>query len=344
MIRTICLRTCAFAALCLGAVSVAPGQPYTPEERFLVLPFVSMGVSDTTVSVFRALLADELEARGVRLVGVEERDAWHHPGIEPCELPDCARDRALLAGAEGVVYGNLRRLGRKVIVRARALRLAEPDPFYRDRLPAMQVEDLDRVALRIAEGIAGGRPDSREATVESVIDEETRKPRLRSTRKGLGIRAGFLVPVDKSYGDVNRLTCFSIPFKFETDDYFLETTTLAGIAFGRSFDAVDWTIFDLFGARVFGLGDRAAYVGAGVGIHSVHAELEEEGFYDPIPPPEASQSATTFAIDAGVGLLLLRTYDFQVVLDLRYHYVFEDFEEVNDRGAHGVRFSFGTNR
>lgn len=41
---------------------------------------------------------------------------------------------------------------------------------------------------------------------------------------------------------------------------------------------------------------------------------------------------------------MLRTFDYTIVVDVRYHYVFSDFDVVGRRGAHGISISFGTAR
>ena len=40
----------------------------------------------------------------------------------------------------------------------------------------------------------------------------------------------------------------------------------------------------------------------------------------------------------------MRTYDFSIAVDLRYHYVFADFDFNGDDGAHGLSVTFGIGR
>ena len=44
----------------------------------------------------------------------------------------------------------------------------------------------------------------------------------------------------------------------------------------------------------------------------------------------------------GGGLIAFRTYSYQVILDLRYQHVFEKFNKIGGKGAHGFVVSFGT--
>lgn len=54
------------------------------------------------------------------------------------------------------------------------------------------------------------------------------------------------------------------------------------------------------------------------------------------------QTDTVPTLDLVAGLMALRTYDFVVVLELRYHHAFESFDDVGGRGAHGFMLTFGT--
>lgn len=316
----------------------------------LVLPFRSIGVSDTTILASRDLLSGELESRGLALIGPRSSPGPLPMGSGACDDPGCAGALASEYGAGLIVYGSMSRLGEKIVVRAHALRAAENVPFYNDQISALTEEDLDTVMRRIAEGISAGRPNSISPTVESVTQAETRSPSQRAGRSGFGFRAGVLYPLGDSYAGGDRLTNLRLSYKYETRDFLVETTTLTGLSWRG--DTAEWSILDLFMARVLGLGDRAVYAGGGLGVHALHAEAMETPYHPSPQDPEYlltghgsnDQSSTTFTMDAGVGLILLRTYDFQLVADLRYHHVFEDFDKVGGGGARGFLVTLGTSR
>jgi hypothetical protein len=309
----------------------------------LVLPLRTIGVSDTTAAVVTELLRGELEARGVAVLPAIQAS----PGTSAtaCDEADCAAALAADRGATSVVYGSLSQLGEKVVVRTRALRVGESTPWFLDQVSALYEEDLDTVTRRVADGIAAGRPNSEQATVETVRLDETLEPRRRATRSGVGVRAGFLFPVDGSYGGLDRLTSLRFNYKYETPTLLIDSTSLLGLAWAEG--TLDWTILDIFAARIFGLGDLAPYLGVGVGVHSVQVELRrrvDTGYgyvYDDV---YAEQSETTLSADLGIGLLALRTYDFMLVLDVRFHHVFSDFVEAGGNGASGIAVTFGTSR
>ena len=309
----------------------------------LVLPLRTVGVSETTAVVARDLLAGELEARGLPVAGIRAPGAVLPSGADGCDEADCAARLAGSYQAARVVYGSLSRLGTKLVVRAHALRAGEDIPYFSDQLTAQGEEDLDVVMRRVAEGIAAGRPNAGRATVESITGDEAQVPRRRLAHSGLGVRTGFLFPGASSYAGEDRLTHFRIVYKFEAPKFLIESSAL--LASNTSDHATDWALLDLFGARIFGLGDVATYAGGGIGIHRVHLERERP-VSSPRYPGEMEyreRTATTLSADVGGGFLLFRTYNFQLILDLRYHAVFDDFADVDGNGAHGVIVSFGIN-
>ncbi len=328
---------------CLGALVCIAAANASGGTGTLLLPFHTVGVSDTTATVARDLLAVELESRGVPVLG-RSFLAGLPSGPGGCIEVDCALSLARERQADQVILGSLSRLGEKIIVRVRALRLTDEEPYYSDQLSAMTEEDLDAVMRRVADGIASGRRDSERATVESITRAESEAPRRRAGRSGIGLRAGLIFPDGDSYGGEN-LTSLRLAYKFEGRGFMIESTALLGLAWGGR--AVEWMPLDIFAARVFGEGDLSGYVGGGLGMRYVHVE-RDMGCEECAPGLSCrctnyqSQGATTLSTDAGGGVIAFRTYGYQILVDLRYHYVFEDFDDVGGHGAHGVVLSFGT--
>jgi TolB-like protein len=315
----------------------------------LVLPFQTIGLDDATATVAAGVLREDLQARGVLIVPTSVTVALPMGTEDPAAASEAAR----AAGADRVVYGSLSRLGEKIICRVHALKVGETTPFFNDQLNSMTVEDLDVIMRRFAEAIAAEQPTVGGPSIDTVTREETRKPRTQASRRGIGMRAGFLWPMGDSYGGAERLTSIRFAYKYETHDYLIETTTLTGLAWGGSEarsegKAIDWTILDLYGAKIYGIKDRATYAGGGLGVHSVRVERNDQCYRDPYYGYEwcetREDSQTTLTADAGVGMLFLRTHDFQVALDLRYHVTFSGFGGAGGNGAHGIALSFGTTR
>lgn len=321
-----------------------------PDSRMLVLPFRSVGVSAATAHVSRELLIGSLTDLGLEVVGGDSAGASLPQGADACSDPACAAALGRERGAARVVYGSLSQLGGKIIARLSVVRVDEAAPYYRDQLTSTSEEDLDRVMRRFAEGIASGRPNSDRASVESVTRAETLEPPRRATRRGAGIRAGFLFPTGNSFGGADRLTSLHAVYRHELGDLQIETSTLLGLSWGDG--NVDWTLLDVSASRLFGTQDITTYLGAGLGVHSVTVERRElvTYTYPGVPPytytyvQSHQQTETAPTIDLIAGLLALRTYDMSLNLEVRFHYVFANFDEVGGDGANGVRVTFGTSR
>lgn len=333
-----------FAPSALAGPSAQGG----PSPRTLVLPLRSIGVNDTTTLVSRDLLVGSLQDLGVDVALADPTQAPLPKGSEACDDPVCAAELARQHGAARVLYGSLSKLGGKIIARLSVLRVDETAPYYRDQLTAASEEDLDQVMRRFAEGIAAGRPNSDRASVESVTQAETLTPARRATRSGLGFRAGFLFPSGNSFAGADRLTNLRAVYKYELRDFQIESSTVVGFTWGKG--NLDWTILDLSASRIFGSKDFSTYLGAGIGVHTVTVEqrrtVEATSPYSPPYSYETSfqQTETAPTLDLLAGIMALRTYDFEIVLELRFHYVAERFDKVGGKGAQGVMVTFGTSR
>ncbi len=310
----------------------------------LVLPFRSVGISDTTLLVSRDLLIGELQSMGLPLVAANVNATVLPGGADACDNAACASALGRENSATQVVYGSLSKLGSKVIVRLNVVRVEDASPYYRDQLTSTTIEDLDVVMRRFAEGIVQGRPNSDRASVESVTEAETVTPARRATRTGFGLRAGFLFPTGNSFGGTDRLTNIHGVYRYEFKNFQVETTTLFGLSWGDG--NLDWTMLDLSASRLFGTQDVSAFLGAGFGVHSVTVARDQIYSYGgPYPysyVDRVKQTETAPTLDLTAGLIALRTYDFQAILEVRFHYVLADFDEVGGNGANGIRVTFGT--
>ncbi len=335
------------AAAMILAPSSAVGQTpvAAPTGTTLLLPLRSIGVSDTTVRVATSLLAANLRAQGWTIIFGSPAEAAASDPATLCDEPGCATRAMLERQAGRVVYGSMNRLGRKVLVRLSVLAAGSAAPSFTDELTAMTEEDLDTVMRRFAEAIAAGSPDAGRASVETVLAAEARRSRLRSSRSGVGFRSGFLFPTGKSYTGSDRMTHLQIVFKHEQPGFLIETTPLGGFTFGDG--NLEWTILDVAVAKIFSRGDVAPFLGVGVGIHSTRLEKKVlRRYFDGQQTYEyedtESESATAPIIDLVGGVLGFRTFDFELVFEARYRYLFEDFDRLGGKGAHGILLTIGT--
>lgn len=335
------MRTRLAVSVTIVAAALALAGP-AAAQNFVVLPFRTLGIAVDDASVSRDILVDEMRIRGALVRGLGA-DAGVPAGAGGCDDPECASTLGGGLGANRVVFGSLSRLGNKILVRVNVITPGAEGPDYTDRFSVYSVEELDRVMARAADGIVAGRATSDVATIDTVVPEETEAPLRRTARKGMGVRAGVLFPAGGSYGGADRLSSLQFAHRYEGRDFFIQTTVLTGVLWGEG--NIEWTPFDIFAARVVGIGDAATYVGGGVGLRTLRVEERyrtgERGYSYYAMKEE---TVTTVSFDVAAGIMALRTYDMNIVAELRYHYVAADFDEVDGKGAHGLMLVFGAGR
>ena len=248
--------------------------PRRPRRRgtTLVLPFRTVGTSDTTATVTRDLLAGELETLGLSVVGTRSLRGDIPSGTEGCDEVDCALS---LASQHQATQVGLRfpepprgqdrraRSGRASRGGARRSTASRSRPTRR-RNWTWSCGGSRRASPR-------GRADSDRATIDSVTGEETKTPRRREGRSGIGFRAGFLFPVGDSYGGKDRLTNLRLAYKFEGHDFLIESTAILGLRLGRKHGRVD-AVRCLRRADLSGSGTSRVTLGGGLGMRSVRME------------------------------------------------------------------------
>jgi hypothetical protein len=305
-----------------------------PAQARMVAPQVhAAGVDAATASTFEAILQTEIEHRAPgRLVNPTEV-----AGARPCADPECAARLARRLHAEAALLCTLGRLGGKYVATLQCVD-ASGRVTWTEQRSTLRLQDLDGVASRLAAALPRREPrlaprDSA-AAERTVADLGTPRPSW-STQ---GPRVGVLVPVAGSYGGVSQLSSLSYVWRRMTPSFNVEVIPALGYAWGssptRGVKAHEWTLFDVNLAWTPRTGDVAPYVGGGLGLHAVHLERD--------PSVGAARAdASSLALAVGGGVILFRTYDFQIACDIRYSQVFSRFEALGGTGARGFAFSFG---
>lgn len=188
------------ALLSCASLSLGAG-PYA------VLPFVPVGMDSITARVASGLLLSELRAQGIAVV-----DKWD---VAPTESP---QDAARLAGSdvEMAVYGSLSQLGNKILAEVNVVKVATSEIVYNDRLTSQSTEDLEAVMRRLAKGVATGKKMSETVTVESVTAAEAQTPRRRASFSSVGLKVGYLWPMEDSWGGMTKMTVVDFVYRYET--------------------------------------------------------------------------------------------------------------------------------
>jgi hypothetical protein len=323
-----------FAAL-LGTTTVA-------HAATLLAPQVhATGVDAATASSFEILLCQEIERVSPRLLRSESLEA-----SRPCAEPTCVGRRARRAAADGGWLCTLARLGAEYVVTLQRVDAAGKIDWS-ERVSVRRQEDLDTAAEQLARAVRGERiprtrtpPPAENAASDSVLAATLQPKPSWSTQ---GPRVGRLSPLGDAYAGAGALTSLAYVWRYQTPSFNVEVIPALGLAWGGDTGvgngrARDWTLLDVFVAWTPIDGDLGPYIGVGLGLHSIKLEREADG----VPfagKREAGETAPTLAI--GCGLLLFRSYDFQVGLDLRFQHFTYAFDSLGGDGARGFSMTFG---
>jgi hypothetical protein len=181
---------------------------------------------------------------------------------------------------------------------------------------------------------------ARADTTEISPPEDTSQPRPSWSTQGP--RVGVLAPVSGSYAGIQQLTSLAYVWRRMTPSFNVELTPALGYAWGgdprHGAKAREWTLFDVNLSWTPRDGDVAPYVGGGLGLHAVHLE-HDAAAGSAAGHRRADASSLAFAL--GGGVILFRTYDFQIACDVRYSQVLSGLDAVGSAGARGFAFTFG---
>ncbi len=272
------------------------------QTSIIIYEFTATGLDAATVSAFSQLFTSELTG-----LGYSCKDA---PSGEMCTDAACAAAGAKAAGTQQALYGSLSKLGEKVIV---SIYVADASgaTVHTDKLTSTSVEDLDVVIGRLARGMAEGKKAEEVLDKTNVTDAETAEPRRRKNYYTIGARIGYRFPLGDSYGK-EQMWQYEAVAMYELEKLFIE-----GRGYGCSGgDAYSWGL--TVGAYyIFSPKDIAPYVGGAAGIEWAEIPFRFEG--DDTWTSTFDDGPT---VSVSGGLLAFQTYDFRLMLDLRYQAVF----------------------
>jgi TolB-like protein len=305
--------------------------------RLAVFDFQPIGVDPATVLATGQLLRNDLAGPG-RFSVVEEGQMQRTLGqTVQCFDSRCAAEHGRRLGAEKAIVGSLSRLGEKIIVELRLVDVTTAQVEYSDRMASSTLEDLDTVIQRLANSVASGKRVESTAEVGLIVQEEAKEPLRRKNFFTVGGKFGYLFPTGQSWGRVDRLLCLDWVTRYETPSFLVES--LFGYRFELTKDKgafdlpIDFSIFYLPSRS-----DFSPYLGGGLGIHWIGAKNRK----DDGSSNDAGNKRTInhgLALNLGGGLMGFRTYDFRIVVDLRYQVVFADVG--NEKTHQGIGLTFG---
>jgi len=227
--------------------------------------------------------------------------------------------------AQQIVNCNLAALGEKIIVQYFVTDVAAAKNIIVDQVTAKNIEDLELVMKRIAKSASENKSVNENVEVGTITGVETDKPLRRSTFKNLGASFGYLYPTSGYDNDFSKVFVFDFRWGYEIEQNYA-AGLLAGIRKGFA--------INVYGDYLLTRTDVCPQVGASLGFHFVSHD-------NPVVFDSYGNSIQQNKRDDGIelglhaGLRLLRTYSFQVLLQVDYIHTF------NDYGDNAVVFTIG---
>ncbi len=306
--------------------------PFTAQAaKYGVLHLKSVGVSHATTETVASLLANDLINLGHDVLNPDAMDAAAGEVLQ-CYESECAAEAGMKAQVEQVIFGSVSTLGEKHIVQLSVVNVSTGQVIWAGSLAAKSAEDLDTVVKRLAKSISEGRKAEETVEVELVTEEEEKEPLRRRVFHTVGATAGMVLPLD-GYGGAGSLYNLGWLYWYETPRLVAEVagyvTFPGNIEDGSTaeFCPIEFSLLYMLSKK-----DISPYFGGGVGFGWLTV--------DPDDPYLGTESAYGMTLNAGGGLVFMRTYDIRFILDARYHINFASLPTID--GPHqGFKFTVG---
>ncbi|MEO0127683.1 MAG: hypothetical protein ABIL44_08050 [candidate division WOR-3 bacterium] len=279
-----------------------------------VLHLKSVGVSPETAEAVAGLLANELSSLGHRVLNTDAMDGAAGEVIQ-CYEAGCAAEVGFKAQVERVIFGSVSRFGEKYMVQVSVVNVSTREVVWSGSLAAKSAEDLDTVVKRIAKAIHEGKKVETGAEVGLITEqEETQEGKRKEAFYATGANFVYGLPVH-GYADASSVIGFNWVNWYETSKFAIEFNggyiwSLNAMTTGQITE--EPSIVD-YGANIsffylFSKGDFCPYAGVGLGPRFIAMEAGNQGF----------GANFGMGFNLGGGLVVLRTYDFHIIIDGRY--------------------------
>ncbi|MGB9720674.1 MAG: hypothetical protein ACPL28_04230 [bacterium] len=301
-----------------------------------VLHLKSVGVATETAEAVADLLANELSGLGHKVLNTDAMDAAAGEVLQ-CYEVGCAAEVGFKAQVERVIFGSVSKFGEKHLVQVSVVNVSTKEIVWWGSLAAKSAEDLDTVVKRIARAIHTGKKVETGAEVGMITEqEETQEAKRKEAFYATGFSFVYGLPVH-GYADASSIMGFNWVNWYETSKFAVEFSggylwSLNAMATGGITDEpsiVDYGA-DISFFYLLSKGDFCPYLGGGLGPRFILMESGNQGF----------GANFGMGFNAGGGIVALRTYDFHIIIDARYHLNIAEIP--NYQGPHGAfNFSIG---
>ncbi|MFP4458185.1 MAG: hypothetical protein ACLFSQ_01210 [Candidatus Zixiibacteriota bacterium] len=290
------------------------------QETVDLLGFKSVNTDEGYVESLREIFRIELMQAGF--------DVKEIPDGEDCFGIDCARE--IKSDSDYAFWGSITGLGEKYIIAIFYYDYKSGTVEHSDRLTSQTFEDVDRVAGRLVEGLVAGESASGVINKSNITQSESQLNLRRQNYYTVGFRIGYSMPFPDSYFDESMVTFQTIGL-YEMEQFAVEGIFSYGANNGVFGDGESDVGADISMLYLFSKNDFAPYVSAGAGIHWLSTtvsrpessyynyEDDEEWYYY---TEEYNLNTNGLALNLGGGMVAFQTYDFRLMLDVRYRMIF----------------------
>tara|TARA_Y100000590_G_scaffold468283_1_gene650499 strand:- start:247 stop:1248 length:1002 start_codon:yes stop_codon:yes gene_type:complete len=228
-----------------------------------------------------------------------------------CMDNQCALDELYKTNNDQVAYTRLQKLGTKIIFSASIL---DQSNVFESKATAMNVEDMERVALRVSKSIALRESLEEVADIDNVIEEEQEEPARRKSLGRFGISMGVLHPLGNSfshiYSNQNDNNNNNIKFGMHWYSEFKNNTAFLG-----ELEMYHYTMgFNANLLKFTNKKDTSPFYGGGASMYSYNGNTSINN----------ESSSTAIGINIQGGVLLYRTYNFNIFARAKYIQMFNE--------------------
>lgn len=283
--------------------------------KLLVLPVTAIGLDDATAQTAESLLRSELLKNGTYQL-ISEKETYSALDGSMCTEIPCAVETGKAVGADKAIATKLSALGAKVIVQYMLIDVNNGELMLVDNATSSTIENLDAVMKRIADSITQLAPVAKSARIDNIMESESVEPPRRSMRRFTSYSFGYLFP-QKGYDDDERSFTMDIRLGAEMNN----------AEFGMQLAARNGFAVNIFSSYLIGKTDVSPYIGGALGFHWVNHDYGYEYITENGTFVEDERREDGLEFTANTGLRLLRTYDFQLLMNFSYLHTFNDFKD-----------------
>jgi hypothetical protein len=296
------MKRIVFAFFVLFTISIF--ADVKPVRSVAVAPLHTIGIDDVTKQTADSILLKEIEFQpNLKLIS---RNTTEDALLgKSCTNVEEAVKLGIEVNSDLVLIPSLNKLGEKILVHYILVNVKLENVILTDMLTAVTLEDLDMVMKRLAISVDKELKFNDTAEIGNITLYEEEEPRRRKARYYGGGTFGYLYP-QKGF-DGNHKETFIIDLRSGYEFENGEVGFLIGVRRGIA--------TSVYASYLFSKKDICPFVGGSFGFRWI---TKKNTFFD-----------NSTGLEAGIraGVLLFRTYDFHVLINLEYTTLLTDEQD-----------------